>query len=97
MLEIVFLIFLILTFILFWWFIGHPPGPLAKLFLFIREKYVIGCALHIFSVETPNGKEAEFLDDKLLEKSKIVWFFRIILITVYFVIMVYLIFIGKRE
>lgn len=97
MLEyVLIIILLILVFILVWWFIGKYPERIAKTFPFIRERDVVDSTLHVFSAETPDGKEAEFIDEQLPAKNKFVRFFRTILIAVYFLIIAYLIFARER-
>jgi hypothetical protein len=44
----------------------------------------------VYSAETPSGREAEFIDDRLPQEHKIVFLLRAVLVTVYFLAAVYL-------
>ena len=46
----------------------------------------------VYSAETAGGKEAEFIDDQLPQEHRIVFFLRVVLVTLYFLAAAYLIF-----
>lgn len=68
---------------------------ILRLFPLFRNRDITDETLHVYSGETASGKEAEFIDDKLPEERKIVRFFRIILATLYFVVVLYMLLVGK--
>jgi len=83
---------LVLSFVLFWYLIGKYPESIARVFPFMRNRIPSDQTLHVYSAETPDGKEAEFINDMLPERTKTIRFFRAILFTVYLFITIYLIF-----
>jgi hypothetical protein len=44
----------------------------------------------VYSAETAGGREAEFIDDWLPQEDKIVFFLRVVLVTLYFLAAAYL-------
>ena len=102
MLENFLIALLVLAFILVWWFIGRYPEllircvnffPLFKKGVEERMKNYVEYQLHVYSAETANGQEAEYLDETLPKKNKIVRLFRVILIGMCSLILAYLVFI----
>ena len=85
-------VILILIFIFLWWFIGKYPDVFVRIFPYMRERYLNVERLKVFSAETSNGDEAEFINENLPEKNKVIRFFRIVLSTMFFAIMIYLLF-----
>ena len=89
---IITLTILTLIFVLIWLFISKYPNFILRLLPYMRNRFVNDQSVHVLSAETPNGKEAEFINEGLPEKNKIKHFFRAALILVYFIIMIYIIY-----
>lgn len=71
---------------------GVPRVVSWQLFPFIYKRIrSIENILNVFSAETSLGKEAEFINEGLPDRNKIVKFFRLLLLTLYLVIMICLI------
>lgn len=87
------LIILTLVFIFCWWFIGKRPELFVRIFPYAQKRYLTDETLHVFSAETPNGKEAELVNEGLPERDKVIRFFRLALLAVFLLIMVYLLFV----
>jgi hypothetical protein len=94
MLEYASIMLLILVSVFLWSFIGkHPEFPARILSRLKRAEamdYELFDLSHVFSAETADGKEAEFIDDKLYDKRKIVRFSRAILVILCILLIVYM-------
>ncbi len=88
-------ILLFSIFITLWRLIGKHPESIIKMFPFIDKRINGEDVLSVFSAETPIGKEAEFINERLPDKNKVIKFFRFLLLTFYLLIIACLIFLLK--
>ncbi|MBI3354957.1 MAG: hypothetical protein HY034_08745 [Nitrospirae bacterium] len=77
LIKTIILILLFGVFIALWRLIGKHPESIIKMFPFINKRIDwkisnIENNLHIFSAETLTGKEAEFINERLPEKNKVI-------------------------
>ena len=84
-------IILTAVFIFFWQFIGKYPELFVKIFIYAQQQYPAKQILHVFSAETPNRKEAEFINESLPERQ-VTRFLRFALLILFSLITVYLLF-----
>lgn len=88
--NITIIVTIILAFIVLWWLIGKFPDAFVKTFPFIKNEYLNKKLLHVFSAETSNGDEAEFINESLIDKDKAIKIFRIILSLIFFILIIWL-------
>ena len=86
--NIIISMIIILAFISLWLLIGKFPDAFIKIFPFMRKLLLHENVLHVFSAETSRGDEAEFTNDELPDKNKVVNIFRIILSLIFFIFIV---------
>jgi len=91
----------ILAFPILWSLIRKCPKPLARVVRYLAVWYAdrsrggYGVDFNrspVYSAETASGKEAEFIDNRLPQEHKIVFFLRVVLVTLYSLAVAYLIF-----
>ena len=85
-------IIIALSFFFLWWLIGKFPDTCMRIFPHIVKRYLEEDILHVFSAETSNGKEAEFINEGLPEKNKVIKFLRIILSLIFLLVIICLLF-----
>ena len=89
MIVSIYIIVLTLIFAMLWWGAKHIAHRTGSHFLNrIRDDAQSGIwnPFTVFSAESPNSTEGEFIDDKLSENNKLVWFFRILFASVYLIL-----------
>lgn len=69
--------------VLLWRYIGKRPEAILKFLPQIDKRIYEENLLDVFSAETARGKEAEFINQRLPERNKIVKFFRLLLLLFY--------------
>ena len=90
--NVIITVIIALAFFSLWWLIEKFPNACIKIFPYMKRRYLDEDTLHVFSAETSSGDEAEFIDEGLPEKNRIIRFFRIILSLVVFTVILYLLF-----
>jgi hypothetical protein len=77
--------------VMLWRLIGKRPESILKLFPQIERRINGDNLMDVFSAETAQGKEAEFINQQLPERNKAIKFFRLLLLMLYMVAVVCLI------
>lgn len=95
LIKAIIVILLFGIFIALWRLIGKHPESIIKMLPFIDKRIDGENILHVFSAETSIGKEAEFINERLPDKNKVIKFLRFLLLTFYILIIACLIFLLK--